>query len=48
MEPNIGENVSRERIRKAVIGDINRANDFYTSKIEPVRVTDLRWSPEHS
>ena len=36
MEPNIGENVNRERIRKAVIGDINRANDFYTSKIEPV------------
>ena len=26
----------KERIRKAVLGDIQRANDYYTSKIEPV------------
>ena len=30
------EKYNRERIRKAIIGDIQRANDYYTSKIEPV------------
>ena len=35
MEPNSGENVEG-RIRKAVLRDIDRANSFYTSKVEPV------------
>ena len=30
------EMMNRERIRKAILGDIHRANDFYASKIEPV------------
>ncbi len=30
------EKYNHERIRKAIIGDIQRANDYYTSKIEPV------------
>ena len=30
------EKYNREKIRKAIIGDIQRANDYYTSKIEPV------------
>ena len=30
------EQMNRERIRKAILGDIHRANDYYTSKIEPV------------
>ena len=43
MEPNSREYVDnlqsrdyRERIKKSVLNDIQRANDFYTSKIEPV------------
>ena len=35
MEPNSGANVDIQRIKKAVLHDIQRANDFYTSKIEP-------------
>lgn len=35
-EMSQAEKIRRERIRKAVIGDIQRANDYYTSKIEPV------------
>ena len=30
------EKYNQERIRKAILGDIQRANDYYTSKIEPV------------
>ena len=35
MEPNSGANVDIQRIKRAVLSDIQRANNFYTSKIEP-------------
>lgn len=36
MEPNSGENVVYSRLKKSVLHDIERANSFFTSKIEPV------------
>lgn len=39
MEPYSGENVElggTQQIRKAVLKDIDRANSFFTSKVEPV------------
>lgn len=42
MEPNSRENVNTQnepdfqKIKKAVLNDIQRANNFFTSKIEPV------------
>ena len=35
MEPNSGANVDIQRVKRAVLSDIQRANNFYTSKIEP-------------
>ena len=36
MEPSSGEYVDNQKIRKAVLNDIQRANNFFNSKIEPV------------
>ena len=36
MESYSGENVKIEKIRKSVINDIQRANNYFTSKVEPV------------
>ena len=36
MEPNSGENVNYQKIKKAVLNDIQRANNFFTSKVEPM------------
>ena len=35
MEPSSGANVDIQRVKKAILNDIQRANNFYTSKIEP-------------
>ena len=38
MEPDSGEHVGLDvqKIKKAVLNDIQRANNYYTSKVEPV------------
>ena len=36
MEPDSRENVRYQRIKKSILADIHRANDFFTSKVEPV------------